>query len=49
MITVAVVATIAATGVLIATMVAYHVETNGVRRERALARMRADHLRRRSI
>ena len=49
MITIAVLATLAATAVLIATMVAYHIETNDARRERSLARMRADHLRRRSI
>lgn len=49
MITIAVLATIAATVVLIATMVAYHVEANDMRRERSLARMRADHLRRRGI
>ena len=49
MITVAVISTVAATVVLIATMVAYHVEANDVRRERSLARLRADHLRRRNI
>ena len=49
MITIAVVATVAATVTLIGTMIAYHVEANDARRDRALARMRADHLRRRSI
>ena len=49
MITIAVIATVAATVVLIATMVAYHVETNDIRRERSMARLRADHLRRRGI
>lgn len=49
MITIAIVATVAATVTLIATMLAYHVEANDARRERALARMKADHLRRRAI
>ena len=47
MITLAVVATVVATLTLIGTMVAYHVEANDARRDRALARMRADHLRHR--
>lgn len=49
MIAIAVVATLAATAMLIATMIAYHMEADGARRDRALARMRADHLRRRGI
>ena len=49
MVTVAVLATIAATAVLVATMVTYHVETNDVRRQRSIARMRAGHLRHRAI
>ena len=49
MITIAVVATVAATLTLIGTVIAYHVEANDARRDRALARMRADHLRRRAI
>lgn len=49
MITIAIVATVAATVTLIGTMVAYHVDANDARRDRALARMKADHLRHRAI
>ena len=49
MITIAVVTTLVATVTLIGTMIAYHVEANDARRDRALARMRAEHLRRRAI
>ena len=48
MIALAVVATVVATLTLIGTMIAYHVEANDARRDRALARMRADHLRHRT-
>ena len=49
MVAIAVVATVTATLTLIGTMIAYHVEANDARRDRAIARMRAEHLRRRAI
>ena len=39
----------AATAMLIATAVAYHIEAGDARRERSLARMRVSHLRQRGI
>ena len=48
MLSLAVLSTLSATAVLIATAVVLHVETSDTRREKALARSRADYLRRRS-
>ena len=45
----AIIAILSATAMLIATAVAYHIEAGDVRRDRALARMRVNHLRQRSI
>lgn len=47
MLTISILATLAATILLIATMVAFHIEAGDARRKRAVARLRAEHLRRR--
>ena len=47
MLTVAIVATLSATALAIATAVAYHIEAGDARRQRAVTRLRAEHLRRR--
>ena len=49
MLTIAILSTLAAAALLIATVVAMHVDAGDDRRRRALAKQRSGHLRRRSI
>ena len=49
MITIAILATLAATALLIATAVAYHVQLGDERQHRAVAKMKSNHLRRRGF
>ena len=49
MLSIALLSTLLATAVLIATAIALHIEASDHRRERAVARSRADYLRRRGI
>ena len=49
MFTFAIIATLTATAMLIATAIAFHAEASGARRDRSLARLRANHVRRRGV
>ena len=49
MLTIAIVTTLSATALAIATAVAYHIEAGDARREKAVTRLRAEHLRRRKF